>query len=164
MVVRSPDVNISCSHLGMRVWPFNGVLCLLDGQFVEWFPLSLCNAQWTASSSCACFLARLKGCFCCFWHPAIPLPLQCRCQAGRKKLVTWPLQPCPRPLPPCGQQKVCSSGAPPGSEPPRSLWCHDRHAFWVVEWWRGLGGAWLAKEDLPFSPPIKISPHSRPAY
>lgn len=91
------------------------------------------SAQWAASSSCACFLTRLKGRFCCFWHLAIlqvTPTLQRWCQAGGKKLVTWPLGPCPRPPLPRWQQKVCRSGATPGCRAQRSLWCHDRHALW----------------------------------
>ncbi len=78
--------------------------------------LSLCHARWAASPSCACFLTRLKG---CFWHlaillatsPAVLMP------GRRKKLVTWPSSPCPRPLPPRWQQKVCWSEAMPGTLP-----------------------------------------------
>lgn len=39
------------------------------------------------------------------------------CRAGGKKLVTWPCLPCPGPLAPCRQQKVCWSEAMAGILP-----------------------------------------------
>lgn len=48
---------------------------------------------------------------------------------AKKKLVTWPSAPCPRPPPPCWQQKVCWSEANArNSTRHRSLGWHDTHA------------------------------------
>lgn len=74
------------------------------------------HARWAASPSCACFLTHLKG---CFWHLAtLPVTPPTVClPSKKKKLVTWPSLLCPRPLPPCWQQKVCWSEAMPGILP-----------------------------------------------
>lgn len=110
----------------------------LGGLSVSWPPSSLCHARWAASPSCACFLTRLKG---CFWHPAVlpATPPAALMPGRRKKLVTWPSPPCPRPLPPCREQKVCWSEAMPGTLPAAA--CDvttDTHGDKTSDWLWGV--------------------------
>lgn len=74
------------------------------------------HTRWAASPSCACFLTHLKG---CVWHRAI-LPVTSPRSAHTRQEKAGDLAtvaPCPRPLPPRRQQKVCWSDAMPGTMP-----------------------------------------------
>lgn len=123
------------ASLHITYWNFDcGAFSLLDGPALS----SPCYASWAASPGWAGFLTHLKG---CFWHlamlPISPTPQGSR-HAGekkqkKKKLVTWPSAPCPRPPPPCWQQKVCWSEANARNSTRhrhrhRSLGWHDTHA------------------------------------
>lgn len=66
-------------------------------------------------------------------HPTGLTPRGRKKAKKKKKLVTWPSAPCPRPPPPCWQQKVCWSEANARNSTRhrhrhRSLGWHDTHA------------------------------------
>lgn len=123
------------SSLHITYWNIDcGVFSLLDGPALS----SPCYASWAASPGWARLFDTSKGLFLTSCHAAdLPHPTgltpRGRKKSKKKKLVTWPSAPCPRPPPPCWQQKVCWSEANARNSTRhrhrhRSLGWHDTHA------------------------------------